>query len=156
MPLSRWAVFCIHFRPPVTGRIRGRMPEWSIGADCKSAGLTPFEGSNPSPTTIFFQSSQSPVSCFQIQGVAAEVTRRTQSEFPVASYRTPERTSASNLNLRFPDSLSVTAPLREISAAGKRSETIAVEKSLGNEGDRLRKGKDLVGEEGFEPPTNCV
>src|SRR5690606_36250027 len=29
----------------------GRMPEWSIGADCKSAGLTPYEGSNPSPTT---------------------------------------------------------------------------------------------------------
>ena len=28
------------------------MPEWSIGADCKSAGLTPYEGSNPSPTTI--------------------------------------------------------------------------------------------------------
>ena len=63
MPLSRGAVFCIHFRPPVKGRIRGRMPEWSIGADCKSAGLTPYEGSNPSPTTIFFvRSFQTPVS----------------------------------------------------------------------------------------------
>lgn len=32
----------------------GRMPERSIGTDCKSVGLTPYEGSNPSPTTIFF------------------------------------------------------------------------------------------------------
>lgn len=30
---------------------RGGMPEWSIGTDCKSVGLTPYEGSNPSPTT---------------------------------------------------------------------------------------------------------
>ena len=33
------------------GKLAGRMPERSIGADCKSAGLTPYEGSNPSPTT---------------------------------------------------------------------------------------------------------
>lgn len=32
----------------------GRMPERSIGTDCKSVRLTPYEGSNPSPTTIFF------------------------------------------------------------------------------------------------------
>ena len=31
----------------------GGVPEWPKGADCKSAG-TAFDGSNPSPSTIFF------------------------------------------------------------------------------------------------------
>ena len=42
---------------PLSGRIAfvgGRMPEWPIGTDCKSVGLTPFAGSNPVPTTTFF------------------------------------------------------------------------------------------------------
>ena len=29
----------------------GGVPEWTKGADCKSAGLA-FEGSNPSPSTL--------------------------------------------------------------------------------------------------------
>jgi hypothetical protein len=33
-------------------RPRGGVPEWPKGSDCKSAG-TAFEGSNPSPSTIF-------------------------------------------------------------------------------------------------------
>jgi hypothetical protein len=28
----------------------GGVAEWLMAADCKSAGLTPYEGSNPSPT----------------------------------------------------------------------------------------------------------
>ena len=36
---------------PVT-RSTGGIPEWPKGADCKSAS-TAFDGSNPSPTTIF-------------------------------------------------------------------------------------------------------
>jgi hypothetical protein len=32
---------------------RGGVPEWPKGSDCKSAG-TAFEGSNPSPSTIFY------------------------------------------------------------------------------------------------------
>ena len=32
--------------------IIGGVPEWPKGSDCKSAG-TAFEGSNPSPSTIF-------------------------------------------------------------------------------------------------------
>ena len=31
--------------------LRGRLPKWPTGADCKSAGYA-FDGSNPSPTTI--------------------------------------------------------------------------------------------------------
>ncbi len=31
--------------------LRGRLPKWPTGADCKSAGFA-FDGSNPSPTTI--------------------------------------------------------------------------------------------------------
>ena len=31
----------------------GGVPEWSKGSDCKSDGSA-FEGSNPSPSTIFF------------------------------------------------------------------------------------------------------
>ena len=31
----------------------GRIPEWPKGTDCKSAGDA-FEGSNPSPSIIFF------------------------------------------------------------------------------------------------------
>jgi hypothetical protein len=27
--------------------------EWLMAADCKSAGLTPYEGSNPSPTIVW-------------------------------------------------------------------------------------------------------
>ena len=33
--------------------IYGQIPEWPKGTDCKSAG-TAFEGSNPSPSIIFF------------------------------------------------------------------------------------------------------
>ncbi len=32
-------------------RTTGGVAEWLKAADCKSAGLTPYEGSNPSPTT---------------------------------------------------------------------------------------------------------
>ena len=32
--------------------LRGRLPKWPTGADCKSAGYA-FDGSNPSPTTTF-------------------------------------------------------------------------------------------------------
>src|ERR1043165_5447828 len=32
-------------------RKSGGVAEWLMAADCKSAGLTPYEGSNPSPTT---------------------------------------------------------------------------------------------------------
>ena len=28
----------------------GGVAEWLMAADCKSAGFTPYEGSNPSPT----------------------------------------------------------------------------------------------------------
>ena len=38
-------------RPPLPAPFGG-IPEWLKGADCKSAG-TAFDGSNPSPTTIF-------------------------------------------------------------------------------------------------------
>ena len=34
-----------------TEALRGGVPEWPKGADCKSAALTRYEGSNPSPTT---------------------------------------------------------------------------------------------------------
>ena len=37
---------------PVTRSNYGGIPEWPKGADCKSAS-TAFDGSNPSPTTIF-------------------------------------------------------------------------------------------------------
>ena len=33
--------------------LRGWVPEWPKGADCKSA-VTDFDGSNPSPSTKFF------------------------------------------------------------------------------------------------------
>ena len=97
MPLSRWARFCIHLRPPVKGRIRGRMPEWSIGADCKSAGLTPYEGSNPSPTTIFLRSFQSPVPGFQ-NGSHAELQLKLDPPnlIPRASHR--DQSQATNPN----------------------------------------------------------
>src|SRR2546426_7806624 len=34
-----------------TEALRGGVPEWPKGADCKSAALTRYEGSNPSHTT---------------------------------------------------------------------------------------------------------
>ena len=37
--------------------IRGGVPEWSKGTDCKSVGVA-FEGSNPSPTTIILRSGR--------------------------------------------------------------------------------------------------
>ncbi len=33
-------------------KINGQVPEWSMGADCKSAGRPAYEGSNPSLSTI--------------------------------------------------------------------------------------------------------
>lgn len=48
---------CVHSRPRLRfarARDRGRMPERSIGTDCKSVRLTPFGGSNPPPTTTVF------------------------------------------------------------------------------------------------------
>ena len=33
-------------------RTSGGVAEWLMAADCKSAGLTPYEGSNPSPTIV--------------------------------------------------------------------------------------------------------
>ncbi len=47
------------YYPP---RTCGGVPEWPKGADCKSAG-TAFEGSNPSPTTIYFE-KLSPLTSF--------------------------------------------------------------------------------------------
>jgi hypothetical protein len=35
--------------------LNGGLPEWPMGADCKSAGLA-FSGSNPLPTTSFLKS----------------------------------------------------------------------------------------------------
>ncbi|CAH8184500.1 hypothetical protein VAE130_540003 [Vibrio aestuarianus] len=37
-----------------SGEKFGGVPEWPKGADCKSAG-TAFDGSNPSPSTIFLR-----------------------------------------------------------------------------------------------------
>ena len=33
----------------------GGVAEWLMAADCKSAGLTPYEGSNPSPTITWWK-----------------------------------------------------------------------------------------------------
>jgi hypothetical protein len=38
--------------------LRGRLPKWPTGADCKSAGYA-FDGSNPSPTTTLISLKQS-------------------------------------------------------------------------------------------------
>ena len=48
--------------------VSGRMPERSIGTDCKSVGLTPYEGSNPSPTTTVFPCKNGVFSRFGVPG----------------------------------------------------------------------------------------
>ena len=42
---------------PFTSSICGGVPEWPKGTDCKSVGSA-FEGSNPSPTTIYAEVAQ--------------------------------------------------------------------------------------------------
>ena len=45
----------VEFYKSVKG-IRGGVPEWPKGSDCKSDGSA-FEGSNPSPSTIFISNA---------------------------------------------------------------------------------------------------
>ncbi len=48
----RWENFIQAFSCKRLGKHPGGVPEWPKGADCKSAGSA-FDGSNPSPSTIF-------------------------------------------------------------------------------------------------------
>jgi hypothetical protein len=44
--------------------LNGGLPEWPMGADCKSAGLA-FSGSNPLPTTRILTALYVQAMCFE-------------------------------------------------------------------------------------------
>ena len=60
----------------VTRRLGG-VTEWLMVADCKSAGLTPYVGSNPTPTMVAVRgcSSVGRASAFQAEGRGFESRR---------------------------------------------------------------------------------
>uniref|UniRef100_UPI0029818C3E hypothetical protein n=1 Tax=Photobacterium leiognathi TaxID=553611 RepID=UPI0029818C3E len=60
---------------------------WPKGADCKSAG-TAFEGSNPSPTTIYFE-KLSPLTSF--------LAKANNEQYPVVGFPSGQREQIVNL-----------------------------------------------------------
>ena len=75
--IPKW-FFARIFRLCPSRRRNAEMAEWLMAADCKSAGLTPYGGSNPSLGTI------NKTSCVVHQAGIAQLVERQPSKLNVA------------------------------------------------------------------------
>ena len=68
----------------------GRVPEWPKGADCKSA-VTDFDGSNPSPPTIFFFAGMAELADALDSGSSESNFMQVQVLFPAPNQYNPNQ-----------------------------------------------------------------